>query len=295
MQYDLGNNTFDQTNWLMKFMRDRDLGPDGPNWVAPFKGTLSLFLNLVDANGLAVEAIECGDVVTLDDTVSPEFTGDFEVLELALDHDEDEVGMTLQSYFWNAPTDLSDPPGDSYQTLPNSLLDVGDIMATNPFWLMQATPTGGVAADSTITLSLPDLSIWWLGQPLPTAYSGVQLTGIPVNTHVILYLNVTTIGATPTLTMDKVAQYPPVPLPAGQIVIFIGTLSNTTVGSPTPPGTPTRPGGGPIGIPSPTPGAPHVVTITTLTGYLGDSPVPDDTTPDSGVPEISTATSGGNS
>lgn len=47
--YDCGNSTFDQTNRLMKFERDFQLGTDiGPGWTAPVTGTVTAFLEAVD-------------------------------------------------------------------------------------------------------------------------------------------------------------------------------------------------------------------------------------------------------
>ena len=73
VQYDLGNNTFDQSNRIMQYLCARDLGTDGPNWNAPLKGTITAYMESVDDENNPLLAVEDGDLVTLDDTASPEF------------------------------------------------------------------------------------------------------------------------------------------------------------------------------------------------------------------------------
>ena len=231
----------------MKFMRDRDLGPDGPNWIAPFAGTVRAYKTSVDVNGAAMEAVENGDIITLDSTATPAFAGDYEVLERTSmpphqPNDGAEIELKLQTYYPTAPTDVSDPPGDSYQTLPNSLLAMQDSMVASPFWVMQSTPTGMLQSDGTVTMGVPDLSIWWGGDAAPTLYpNAVQLTKVPVGQHVNLYLNVpmpslglvtTTPRPTPTMSMDQ-TQYPQTPEPAGVTLLYSGIITPDTSGSVT--------------------------------------------------------------
>jgi hypothetical protein len=235
----------------MQFMMARDLGTDGANWVAPFQGSVSLFLEAVDALGNAAAEIEDGDVIALDTTAAPDFAGLYEVLDTVWHPPSGPSGqasldLTLQTFYPNAFIAASDPPGQSYLTLASSLLPMGDFpgqiytggltppatsTAALPFVVMQATPTGGIASDGTVTLSLPDLSVWWQGQTSPTAYSGVSLSEIPVNTPLTLYLVLTDVATTPTMQIDTANQYPPEPIPFGSVIIYYGSIVAATGGS----------------------------------------------------------------
>ena len=75
MFYDLGNNTFDQANRLMQWMRTRDLGPDATPYVPPIVDTISVYAEAVDSSGNCVGEVEPGDVITLDPTADPTFAG----------------------------------------------------------------------------------------------------------------------------------------------------------------------------------------------------------------------------
>ncbi len=296
-QYDLGNNTFDQTNRLMQFRMITDLGPDVTPYVAPRKGSFTAYAEGIDANRNCVGEIEPGDVITLDDKASPEFAGDYVVQDPIGDNPPSNSGgansnsatreLAIQTYQPTAFTDVSYAPGNSYQTLPNLALPTADVPVANAFYLMQATPTGGLQNDGTLTIGLPDLSIWWVGQPAATAYTGVSLSEIPFNAHIILYLTVTSFGgAVPVLSVDTTSTYPPVPLPFGKLVIYIGSISTASVGTGSGGPRPIRyvTGGGGAGLTS-TPvvvygavpvGAPPAPTTSTTTSpgtgtYAGSS------------------------
>ena len=248
VNYDFGNNTFDQTNRLAQWIKIRDLGPDVSPYVPPNAGSISVYAENVDVNGNCAGEVEPGDVITLDETADPTFQGEYVVGNPVGDNPPQNTSsgggksstrdFVLQQYQPTAYTDASTPPGNSYITVPNTALPTADIPVANANYIMQATPTGGLAADGTLTISLPDLTIWWAGQTAPTTYSGVQLTEIPANVHIILYLTITSLtGAAPVLSVDTKNTYPPVPLAAGVSVIFIGTPTALA----TAPATPQRP------------------------------------------------------
>jgi hypothetical protein len=181
--------------------------------------------------------------------------------------------LALQTYQPTAFTDTSTPPGNSYQTLTALAYPTGDVPMTNPFYFMQGTPTGCLdTTTNLLTIGLPDLSIWWAGQSAPTSYTGVTLSGIPFDAHIILYLWVSSYGgAAPYLTVDTSATNPPVPLAAGQIVIFIGTVTSAPVC------TAGGGGGGPFGhfagAPGGSGGGTTPLLFTGIVGYYGGSPV----------------------
>lgn len=240
--YDLGNNTFDQTNRLMQWMRTRDLGPDVTPYVPPIAGTISVYADAVDVNGNCVGEIESCDVITLDATTDPVFAGDYVVGPEITDYmpaasqASSGKGSTrsfaLQTYQPTAYPDTSMPPGDSYLTLSQFAFPTSDSLVSNAYYFMQATPTGGVTSTGYCSVSINDLTIWWMGQPAPTTYGPVGLPNIPIGSHVILYLQISSYGgAAPVLSMDTVAAHPPVPLAPGQIVIFSGIITAGTTGT----------------------------------------------------------------
>ncbi len=242
--YDIGNNTFDQTNRVMQFLMTRDLGPDGPNWSAPLKGSIAGYLESVDVNGNALLEVEPGDIITLDSTAAPSFAGLYEVVDpvktyapLQSQKGEDvRRELAIQSYYPNALSDVSAAPGSSFITVPGTGLPMGDILpAQTPFWLLQATPEGSFDG-STCTITVPDITIQWMGQTTPTTYPAVSLSGIPVGSVLTLYLVITNQATTPTLLLDTTSPIPgfpagsnleglPTPFPYGEILLFFGILS----------------------------------------------------------------------
>jgi hypothetical protein len=229
--YDCGNSTYDQTNRLMKFERDRSLGTDiGVGWVAPISGTLTAYLEAVDANN--VPLIQCGvhDVITLDDWVFPEKPGDYEIMEM-------QIVLELHEYNPNAATDVSDPPGDSYQTVSNSLLPLtGFAPVINPGWLLKATPIGTVASSGSLTITAPDMSIHVGGQPAATAYPGFSVAGVPVSSPVLLYVDDPSgVGTSPTYGMQA-GSGPLTSPPPGRMLVFCGlfTMPSGSGSGPTP-------------------------------------------------------------
>lgn len=242
--YDLGNNTFDQTNRVMKFLMARELGSDGPNWLPPLTGSIELFLEAVDVNGAAAAELEPGDVITIDATADPVFAGTYEVIDplktyapSVQDGAGSKLQLALQTYNPAAYTLVSDPAGDIYQTVPGQTLPMGDILPANtPFWLLQATPEASYDG-STGSITVPDCTIQWMGQQAPTVSPSISLSGIPVGSGVCVFLNVVDIGTVPTLSYlatsnpyypTGIIDGPPIPLPYGQIILFFGIFSDAS-------------------------------------------------------------------
>jgi hypothetical protein len=182
--YDCGNSTFDQTNRLMKFERDRALGTDiGAGWVAPIGGTLSLYYECIDKNGAQLPNVRAHDVITLDEWLTPEFTGDYEIEEMALSAPTEntlgQVDLKIHAYNRNAYTDISDDPGNYYKSVPNSSLQfTGFPSVTYPAWILQATLNISLV-DGGLTIAIPDLSIQVMGKTSPTDYPSFSVSGIP--------------------------------------------------------------------------------------------------------------------
>jgi hypothetical protein len=205
VNYDCGNSTFDQTNRLMKFERDSSLGTDiGAGWTAPIAGTLTLYLESVDANGAQLPfAVKRRSVITLDEWLFPEAPGPYQVMEMDVSTPKEgqlaTVDLTVMAYNPNAYTDVSDPPGNQYTIVPGTSLKLsGFTPSTFTGHVLHATlsfeNSGG-----TLNISIPDLVIQILGQVAPTSFAAFEVTGVPPNTPVTLYVNYPLgLGSAPT-------------------------------------------------------------------------------------------------
>jgi hypothetical protein len=197
VNYDCGNSTFDQTNRLMKFERDSTLGTDtGASWRPPIAGTLSLYFESVDVDGAKLPDLRVRDVITLDDWLYPEGAGDYQVMKIDIvQAAADVVGslarvdLTVLAFNHNAFTDVSDAPGNQYTSVPGSSLALTGLPSPGySGFVLNATPV--VTADGgDLTISIPDLLVQEMGVVGPTAYPAFEVTGVPPNTPVTLYVN----------------------------------------------------------------------------------------------------------
>lgn len=165
VEYDCGNSTFDQTNRLMKFERDSQLGTDtGAGWRAPIAGTLSLYFESVDINGAQLPVwAKVRHVITFDDWLFPEAPGDYQIMDLSIiaptESSLGQIDLTLQEYNRDAYTDVSDDPGNQYLAVPGSglkltgfTLPAGDSGAYAMRATLKVTHVG-----STLTITASDL------------------------------------------------------------------------------------------------------------------------------------------
>jgi hypothetical protein len=81
IELDYGNNTSERVERLLAYQKVRLLGPDVTPYKAPAEFTLRAYREAVDATDNILLAQLCGDIVTLDRSVTEEFTGDYEILE----------------------------------------------------------------------------------------------------------------------------------------------------------------------------------------------------------------------
>jgi hypothetical protein len=232
--YDMGNSTFDQTNRIMKFERDSSLGPDiGADWVAPIAGTLKVYLEAVDAAGNYFKDVNEHDVITLDDWATPEFAGQYVVQNKTITAPTgDELAMVeldLMQYYADAYTDVSDPPGDAYATVPGTTFQLtGFTPVVNPAWTLIATPIGvlsGSGSSATWTITIPNLVMQIGGVAGTTAYPAFSVAGIPNGTPVVLYIDDPGgdgVGATYGFAAGTALTAPP----AGRWIVLIGTFTN---------------------------------------------------------------------
>jgi len=97
IESDLMNTTYDQASRNMQYAMIRSLGPDVRPYVTPVNATVQLPPWSADAAGsgnLAI-GIETGDCVTIDDTLSPDYAGDYEVLQVDLQPDTANPGESF--------------------------------------------------------------------------------------------------------------------------------------------------------------------------------------------------------
>src|SRR6185437_3506584 len=78
---DFGNNTMERVQRLMQFVLWRNLGIDSSPYHAPMTCTITAFLDAVDAGNNALIAQLCGDIITIDSTISEEYQGDYEIMQ----------------------------------------------------------------------------------------------------------------------------------------------------------------------------------------------------------------------
>lgn len=253
VEYDLGNMTYDQANRLMKFERDRHLGMDQPGWVAPYEGSVAGYLESIDENGSALVGVQEGDLINIDDWVTPEFAGVYEVMQRRISAPSNdgngnatlgEVRLDLLQYQPNAFTDYSDTPDATYQSVPNSGLPLFDFPVIQPCWTIQSTFT--IVADSSgnLDITIPDLAVQIAGQVGFNYYPNFAVNGVPANTQVLLYVDTQNmVGGVLTPSYGFEVSYVLQTIVPGRVVIFSGSLIATSVtsGTTTTAPAPTRP------------------------------------------------------
>jgi hypothetical protein len=80
---DLGNNTVERVGRILNFLLARNLGINTTPYVAPWTGTVRCFMDAVDASNRALISQLCGDIITVDATVSEEYQTDYEIMKMA--------------------------------------------------------------------------------------------------------------------------------------------------------------------------------------------------------------------
>jgi hypothetical protein len=81
----LGNNTMERAQRIMNFQLARNLGINTTPYQAPWAGTVTCFMDAVDlsipGNPRALVSQLCGDILTIDSTISEEYQGDYEIMK----------------------------------------------------------------------------------------------------------------------------------------------------------------------------------------------------------------------
>jgi hypothetical protein len=79
LNIDLGNNTMERALRILNFLKNRNLGVDTDPYVAPWKCKITAFLDAVDSSTRSLIEQLCGDIITVDRSISEEFQGDYEL------------------------------------------------------------------------------------------------------------------------------------------------------------------------------------------------------------------------
>ena len=231
VEYDLGNMTYDQANRLMKYEMNSTLGNDAAGWTPPKTGSMKVRLDAVDANGNAFVRMRPNQRFTVDDTVSPEFAGDYLIdpqsggITIIPPSSEEPLGalqVNFKTYNPDATTDVSDPPDDSLRTIASAaLLQLGTSQSlANVGWVIQATPQVVTTSGSKVTVNIPDLTIQLLGQVGFTTLPNASWPGLTSGSPYILYVDMEGVGATPSFGSFAGALPLPVPVPLFRYVVL---------------------------------------------------------------------------
>ncbi|MDE3162515.1 MAG: hypothetical protein KGL64_04575 [Acidobacteriota bacterium] len=136
---EFANSTYDQASRISRYERDRRLGLDATPYVTPPFVKLRTSMFAVDAAGNMAAAIQPGDHVVLDNTVSQNLAGDYEVLDglrfvppgtqpgssgasivLEVAPESGEIELALGPYNTALFYDSSDPTQAGWPSVPGS-------------------------------------------------------------------------------------------------------------------------------------------------------------------------------
>jgi hypothetical protein len=77
----LGNNTMERALRILNFLKNRNLGVDTDPFAAPWKCKITAFLDAVDGSNRSLIEQLCGDIISIDSSISEEFQGNYELMK----------------------------------------------------------------------------------------------------------------------------------------------------------------------------------------------------------------------
>lgn len=240
-----------------------------PPWVAAKTMQINVFLEAIDDRNQPAIGVENGDVITIDDTVTPEHAGDYQLVETtpyAPAADQPESGQSashaltpstsgsqiqwrLRTYSSTAYTDTADAADTSYLTVPDSALPMGSGPNTNACEVLARqiviTDNG-----SGFLVTVTGLVAQIMGAAAPSSY-GVGAIVVPYDITSWVYVDDPT-SAGGALVMGSYNISSPPTIPFGRVLIVL------VHGAPPPGQPPPGPRGNnpPIGPPPPGPPRP---------------------------------------
>ncbi len=251
VEYDMANMTYDQANRIMQYECNISLGNDEPGWLAPLTGSVKVRLDAVDPLTLnAFIRMRPGEQLghfTVDDTLSPEFAGDYfidpqnggiKIIPPSAQEPSGALEVNFRSYNPNAYPDTSYPVDDSLRTIASAKLpllgstqNMAQVIGVG--WALEAYLEGTTNSDGTLQIAIPQLTMQMLGVAGYTVYDAVW-TEVPSGTVVTLYVvDPSGNGAGPATFQFIAAGSSTVPGPAWYPVL---TYNFTTAEFPTPTG-----------------------------------------------------------
>jgi hypothetical protein len=167
LDIDYGNNTPERVERLLTYQKCRDLGPDATPYIGPWQGSVDAFWDSVDAGNNLLKAVLPGEIITIDKTVSEEYAGDYEVIDLktpkftagsgdSQDNSQSDltISLNLKQYVPEAFTDVAGAQAVTSPT--NSLLPPIDLSVpvhASVIHIARATVNGVAAVNSYRTIS----------------------------------------------------------------------------------------------------------------------------------------------
>jgi hypothetical protein len=194
---DYGNMSYDQANRLSQYLMNRTLGLNVPGWVAPQSGSVRLLRDAIDANGnksSRLRPFEKNGIITIDDTVSPEqiALGNTTFMVTALTQippSKKEPNGAVEVEFTSVLPEAGYPdtsyaPTSDLLTIASAALHYVNSTMNIPYmaWVIKATPSIATAGDGTLTLTIPDLTMQFVGAVGFAAPVDAIWAEIPVNT-----------------------------------------------------------------------------------------------------------------
>jgi hypothetical protein len=141
----LGNNTVERVTRILNFQLQRNLGLFAAPYIAPWAGTITCFMDAVDLSvpGVprALVSQLCGDVLSIDATVSEEYQGDYEIMKADFiipapggsggsgnaQSNAPTIALTLLQYLSGAFSDTSNTAASVRASIPAGLASIAQV------------------------------------------------------------------------------------------------------------------------------------------------------------------------
>jgi hypothetical protein len=144
LSVNLGNNTVERATRILNFQLNRNLGLNTVPYSAPWAGTVTCFMDAVDLSiagtPRALVSQLCGDIITIDATVSEEYQGDYEITKAQFNTSAADgsssgssqtnhatIDLTLLQYLAAAFSDISGVALSLRATIPSGLAPIAQV------------------------------------------------------------------------------------------------------------------------------------------------------------------------
>jgi hypothetical protein len=173
LSINLGNNTAERAQRIMNFQLNRNLGINTVPYSAPWAGTIKCLMDAVDLSipgtPRALISQLCGDIITLDATISEEYQGDYEIMKAdftipAADGsgnsgsgqtNQPTIDLTLLQYLPTAFSDTSNTALSLRAVIPSGLAPLAQVDSNGNQRLRGTFGNNPVNANGILTGSNP--------------------------------------------------------------------------------------------------------------------------------------------